>query len=252
MMLQSPYKFLQLDEVPQAETAPPFATFDVALNASGWVTYQVNGWGFWFPLQGNDGAAALDLDLGGGGILTIVPGQRVRVPFSRLQIRVNSNSITSGTAKLMVFKRADVDVFSTQLRDTGSTYSQSVVAPNGAATQASNSAAGNVPISSSDGVALANVKALRVIVSAGAGNTLTIGTGEVRFWYYNATLGRWIRSDVYIAPDLTAASYRDWVSQDLTVLIPSSADRVYAEAKSITASAGSLTVTIQRYGGLIS
>lgn len=115
-----------------------------------------------------------------------------------------------------------------------------VVGPAAASTQTVNHATANQPSAAGDGANIAGLSSCTVVVSAASGQTLS-GAGTVRLWYYNSTIARWAENmDVYSTQGVS--SQRDSLTQAFNVGVKTG--RLYAEARSVTASGGALTVRL--------
>lgn len=99
------------------------------------------------------------------------------------------------------------------------------------------------PTLATEGLDLSAVKGLRVCVSAASAQTLS-GGGNLRAYYYDATLARWARNnDLDVAVDL--ASARDQCFPDFAV--PVQFGRALWAADSVTVSGGT-TVSVYVVG----
>ena len=201
------------------------------------------GYGIVFCRTGSNPAARLTIRIG-GQVTEFAPGDRITGRFEAFEVLRSSLSAATGTARLVLITQPDCNYEEQPKSKEDGILRSAGVGPSGASTQTINSAAGNVPVSASDGVSLQGVGGYRAILSAASGQTLS-GAGTIRLWYYDATLARWMRSQD-LSYTVSDSGVRDIVFQDVEVLVPQG--RVYAEAVSVTASGGALTLTVQTWG----
>jgi len=159
---------------------------DAAFNADsgrGVIPLNNRGFGIIMPFQGNLAGAVLDFDFDGGGrAQTVLPGAQYYGHFSKVAIRRNASSVTSGLCRVLVLLRPDVDY--KELPPSTAV---------GIATATASTVAdgtGAVPTLSTEGASIAGKSFARVTLSAGAGQTITALT-SVRVWCFDPTLARW-------------------------------------------------------------
>jgi hypothetical protein len=221
-----------------------FAGFEPGIPVEG------TGYGLVYCYQGSTTGGQLDFEFqaNGGRVFTVRPGVILRMPgmFDKVFIRLNPNSVTVGTARLIILRAPDVDY--NELPP--SLVSQQVlgnvtgIGPAGATTQAQAAAAQGVnrPTATTDGQSLSGVSGFRAVVTAPVGQTITAGT--VTYWYENPTTGLWAPGPI---TDTLITGQRTAVGFDQIVYVPFG--RVYAELVGGTASgAGAITVNLQTWG----
>ncbi len=228
-------------DAPVINRTGAFSIVALDLSSSSFNPVNVTGYAF-VVLPDSTPGTLLDIDCGGSWS-AMAPGQWFTGHFDSVQIRRSSNSVTSGTARILIVRDPRVGVG--QFPDTSASggLGGGAVGPAGAGTQTAASAAGNIPTAATDGVSLEGVSGVRVILSAAAAQTLS-GAGTVRLWLYDSTLARWVRGRIDYSVDI--GTVRDIVFPDEVVRVPRG--RIYAEAISVTVSGGALTVTIQTWG----
>lgn len=123
---------------------------------------------------------------------------------------------------------------------------RSNIGPAGAGTQASASAAANKPSSATDGLAVsAGHRGAYATVSVQAAATISaIGAGATDglvWWKYNSAVGRWAET---LLVEQIQIGARDAAGLEQLLSTCNPGDRVYVEARNITASAGVLTVSL--------
>jgi len=123
------------------------------------------------------------------------------------------------------------------------TPSGQAIGPAGASTQTANSAAGNEPSTTTDGVILTNQCRAAIIVSAASGETLS-GGGTLKLWWLDTTqtTPRWNLLVEGTDPAMTGAAARRDVTVGVRKTFPYG--RLYVEADTVTASGGALTVRV--------
>ncbi len=120
------------------------------------------------------------------------------------------------------------------------------IGPAGAGTQTSASAAANKPSSATDGLAVsAGHRGAYATVSAAVGQTISaIGAGAsdgLVWWKYNSAIARW--SETLLVEQIQIGA-RDAAGLEQMLATCNPGDRVYAEARNITVSAGAITVSL--------
>lgn len=235
----------QLEEAPPRFTGRHFDTVDLDLSLPGWSSPALTqpGFGVYFIRNGSEPDAILDLE-SNGLWAGMVPGDFARgMAFDGLMVRRNPNSVQSGNARLLILRNPNVEAGQSPQSPSGG-LGGGAVGPGGAATQST--ADDNAPTAVTDGVSLSGVRAVRLVVSAAAGQTLS-GGGTVELWHYNASRARWCRVDVEfsMATLPAAATFRDWIFPDQPIDVPEG--RLYARARTVTASGGALTISLETY-----
>lgn len=111
-------------------------------------------------------------------------------------------------------------------------------------TQTANSAAGNEPTASTPGMRMSGVCAVRIVVSADSGQTLS-GAGTMKFHYSGPRLGGRYAENVRVTIPVpaAAASKRDVVLDDVQIMV--GYGKLYVEAESVTVSGGAVSVNVE-------
>lgn len=211
------------------------------------------GYGFYYLVEGSDAGGRVNVR-GAGEWTSMAPGDYFEGHFSDLKVYRGDTSATSGKARfLVVFAQGFAGG---TLRETvaGGSLAGAVVGPGGAATQAVNSAAGNIPTDALDGISIVGGGKVKVVLSAESTRTLS-GGGILRYWHYNASSfpsgtprARWalLYGKQFELDSTLHAGIRDLEFDTETIGVKEG--RLYAEAKSVTASGGTtLVVTMERY-----
>lgn len=213
------------------------------------VQISVPGRALVYEQVGSTPGALINVDFGGGIVRTMMPGQTVKGPFDTFTLRLNAQSVAAGTASFVVVQGEGVELIQAPTPLPSGSYKRNVVGPNGAATQASASAA-NTPVAATDGVSLAGVVGFRCSVWATVmGTNITAVTNGLRLWRYeaNAAPAAWLKTSTIYVPETGA---RGWSGPDEIVQVQSGG-QLYAEADTITG-VGGLTVQIERWGSGLS
>jgi hypothetical protein len=213
------------------------------------VPQQISGFGFFVPIASNPASLRLRLNFGGGAdFREVAPGDFAMLPFDGLSISVETDGAATGAANIVVFTSPD-GFFASLASQLGSPVASEAVGPGGATTQTRNDADANIPTTAGDGVLLTGKKAFRVILSSGAGTTLS-GGGRLNFWKRPTSIARWAPMP-FAYTDLTAATdptvdTRDWVGPEEQIFVPEG--ELYVEAKSVTSSGvGALSVLVETW-----
>lgn len=114
-------------------------------------------------------------------------GAKLKSPFQRIEVFNTSSGANSGSARFFVVTQPDCDVDFGALGD-GNLQAASYTAAHNVTT--------NIPTLVTEGVSLANGKGARAVVSVGAGQTITSGTGV--WWLYDDLTGLWAESVVQV------------------------------------------------------
>lgn len=189
-------------------------------------------------LQGSTPGAIVTLDIPGGGLVDLYPGDYFDGPLSEgFQIKRHANSVTSGNARLVLCKQPDAKFGNlAQRAGTGGVLERVT------STQTYN-ATTNVPTLATDGIAIASDQTLRVLLSGFSMMATAITGGSVRYWFYDNTIGAWFRSMIeYTLPTaaFTIGTVRV-VLPDEIIGVPYG--RFFPELLSVTADNASATLT---------
>lgn len=242
---------IRLDAPPRLEVAGGFKerTIDLATLPTTGQGLGLQGTGLLYRRENSHPGGRITVVVG-TEVHDLYPGCVLRGKFDKLWLYRSSRSVTSGDARLIVLTDPSVDLVEPAtltvvgFRQPKGDGTNIGVGPNGLFEQVIGSAAGNVPVAATDGMDLTDLRGLRVILSAGVGETLS-GAGTLRFWQNSASRGRWVRSqDVKLA--VTDSGVRDIIYPDMEVLVPEG--RVYVEAVSVTATGTALVVTLEGWG----
>jgi len=171
---------------------------DAAFNADGGrgvIPLNNRGFGIIMPFQGNLTGAVLDFDFDGGGrAQTVLPGAQYYGHFSKVAIRRNASSVTTGLCRVLVLLRPDVD-YKELPPSAGVGLS---AAPALLGVSDGNTAA---PTLATQGVSIVGAQFARCVIAAGVGQTITALT-EVDVWIYDPTVGLWALGEVTHSPQV--------------------------------------------------
>lgn len=184
-----------------------------------------------------------------GRVTRLYPGCYFDAPVTGGTLQIATNSVASGTALFTIIKSKGYDFFeppyglSPPILLPGA--GPGSVGPAGVATQAYNSAAGNIPTAATDGLSLAGVTGVRANIVSAVGST--ISAAELHWWQFDTVSQLWGETDMLDIYALSAVN-RVWFPLDKQVWVPEG--RIYAELRSATNSAGSgaFTVHMQTFG----
>lgn len=220
---------------------------DARFTSPGYIEYPATGQALVYSIQGSTPGGVLDFDFDGGGQeLFCIPGAKLIGPFSRVIIKRNPASITSGSVYLRIINQPDVDYTELARLTPGGVLgnpSGAGVGPAGATTQAYNVTT-NIPSLATDGLSLQGVSGVRAQVISAAGST--IAGGQLIWWQYDTVTGLWGETDMvddWAAIPRTAR--RIWFPLDKQVWVPEG--RIYPELRSATNSAGAGAFTVRLY-----
>lgn len=229
----------------------PLELSDARFTSPGYIVLECpHGWGLIYSIQGSDAGGVLDFDFDAGGVETLCePGAVLRGPFSRVVIRRNANSMTVGAVMLRLLTEPDADYGELAKGTPGGQLGNpggAGLGPSGATTQAYNSAAGNIPALSTDGLSLVGASGVRAQVISAVGSTISVGVGQLVWWQYDTVTGLWGETDMVDVPlSGSATARRIWFPNEKEIWVPEG--RIYAELRSATNSAGSGSFTVRLY-----
>ena len=204
------------------------------------------GYALYYLREGSHPAGRVTIK-GAGAWENMAPGEFFSGYFDGLKLVRGSRSVTSGRARLLVVQSPGVVTGMIPETNAAGNLGGGLVGPSGATTQTRNSAAGNVPALITDGVDVSGCRGFRVtLASINAASTLS-GAGTVRIWRAstrNPIGSGWFRTSIDFDADVSGVQYLQFPDQVLAV----PEGRVYAEAVSVTNSAGDLYVAIETWG----
>lgn len=179
-----------------------------------------------------------------GRVELFYPGCRLEAPFKGGTLLLGPGSANTGFVYFKVVKLEGYD-FREPVAGGPMGIGNAAgtgIGPSGAVTQAYNSAAGNIPVLTTDGLSLAGVRGARAQVIAPAGQT--IAGGEIHWWQLDTVTGVWGETAFTQVYGL-ATNNRIWFPGDLENWVQEG--RLYPEWRSGTHSGGSGAFTVRMY-----
>lgn len=237
--------------MPQAGGFLPLPAINLAGTdiGTGGLALHIQGTALVFEQVGSTPGAILDVDFRTGGVRSMVPGQVVVGPFDFVNVKLNANSITTGTANLAVVQNKGVQLLQAPSSEWAGRYQllQDNQGPARASIQTVGAGVGsggvNKPTGATDGFSLQGIKGMRAstLVNSGAITAL-----QARWWQQVA--GIWMPTDNLYQADIPGTANAGWAGPDEVVAVP--AQRGYLEYFGVTASGGGTTIspTIELWG----
>lgn len=207
------------------------------------------GYALYFLREGSAPGARITIR-GAGTWENMAPGECFSGRFDSLKLERGSRSVTSGTVRLLVVMSPGVVAGMVPETSSAGNLGGGLVGPNGATSQTRNHATANVPAAVTDGVDVTGCRGFRVLLASNDAASTLSGGGSVRIWRQSSrsavNSGTWFKTSLVYndLSDFTSVQYAQLPDEELKV----SEGRVYAEAVSVTNSAGVLLVAVETWG----